>query len=819
MDFKRRCLFLLFVIALVSMIHLLQERETLASHAFVVNLRALMTEHEPVAKSNSLRQTNHSSSNNHVKQPQSESQVKKNATSIAQGVEGPAVTTVLQPSTSTKKLSSTSMLRSSSSHQPNNKEEKKPNQKKNAASDLSVVVKKIGSQTAEESSSSGSQQQHTPLTTTKENKDDSAAKSLSSSKASNTSLEEKSAQKKQENQSQPTKETNAEIVKTPSVKKEEGIKKKPDPKTEETAALCLVQKDELPFLDEWADYHLAIGFTDIYIYDNMDNSTEMLNWHAVKRNKDPRLHIIPYPGDKVQAKVYKHCAWLVKQQNHTWVSNLDADEFLVLKKHTNVLDFAREYVPEGHLALSWEIFGTSGRKTYEKGYPVTMRFQCVHNYRNYFTKSLMRVRDIDPISHIRSPHVFPVRQGQVRVDTDGTLAAGSKHEGPRDVAVINHYYYRSHEEYLGKRKRGDVYFGDRPEQEKMIQNAYQGKDAQGKPLPDGFVQDDTAWQTLKRLVPSYQQYEQNPPKEPGMCSSAVPQEYLKHTTENVALCAMHKDDTWFINEWADYQLALGFSDIYIFDNSHKSWQLMKWSNERRKDPHIHVFDFAQENPQLPAYQACVKKAKQRNNTWAMFMDVDEFLVLKKPNMTSILDFAQEYGKESHVGINWQVYGTAGRTKYESAPVTYRFPCQIEPPQQASSNSSIPNMNHYIRSLVRLDKINAKQIDNPYIFSGAVTVDTNGTRIQGPQHDGPRDVAVVNHYYYRSQEEFGWKLTGHGVANETVQQVVTQGLDPSTGKAIPTGSVRDTAAWDFLKRASPGYKKFESKRLQEKVTVC
>ena len=45
-----------------------------------------------------------------------------------------------------------------------------------------------------------------------------------------------------------------------------------------SAAICCIQKGGVPNIDEWVDYHLAIGFDTIYIYDD-SNSFETREWH------------------------------------------------------------------------------------------------------------------------------------------------------------------------------------------------------------------------------------------------------------------------------------------------------------------------------------------------------------------------------------------------------------------------------------------------------------------------------------------------------------------------------------------------------------
>ena len=40
-----------------------------------------------------------------------------------------------------------------------------------------------------------------------------------------------------------------------------------------------------------------------------------------------------------------------------------------------------------------------------------------------------------------------------------------------------------------------------------------------------------------------------------------------NSTSNVAICLIIKNETLYLDEWIDYQVALGFSPIYIYDNS------------------------------------------------------------------------------------------------------------------------------------------------------------------------------------------------------------------------------------------------------------
>jgi Glycosyl transferase family 2 len=107
------------------------------------------------------------------------------------------------------------------------------------------------------------------------------------------------------------------------------------------AVLCAMAKDEEAYLDEWVNYHLAIGFETIYIYDNSDTN-ELRQWgkakaaavqkadssaspvcrqslssslgdHGHDDNEDTlslppsRVQVLPWPGEARQFDAYWDC--------------------------------------------------------------------------------------------------------------------------------------------------------------------------------------------------------------------------------------------------------------------------------------------------------------------------------------------------------------------------------------------------------------------------------------------------------------------------------------------------------------------------------
>ena len=104
------------------------------------------------------------------------------------------------------------------------------------------------------------------------------------------------------------------------------------------AAICAIQKGAKRYLDEWTDYHLALGFDRIYLYDNSDDF-ELKEW---AQNKDS-IHVKHYPGLQKQMIAYTECGqWIQYHKMHSWIAFMDTDEFVVIRdtnKFPYIMDF------------------------------------------------------------------------------------------------------------------------------------------------------------------------------------------------------------------------------------------------------------------------------------------------------------------------------------------------------------------------------------------------------------------------------------------------------------------------------------------------
>jgi len=244
--------------------------------------------------------------------------------------------------------------------------------------------------------------------------------------------------------------------------------------TSNTAAICAIQKDGLYYIDEWVDYHLALGFQTIYIYDNSDDF-ELSQW-ARSRNRD-RVVVQHFPGTKQQKPAIHHCVNQQKRtQKHEWLALLDIDEFIVLKKHDSIIKMLEEVVPNNSAGLALNRFAfyfseengdnTNNNQTsstssnyYYQPLPVTKRFPMRMEWIDPWYKTIARTKSI------RRPNVHShtyFRQ-QEAIDTNGSNVTDTPSRndptGTDAVAIIHHYQTKSLQEFRSKCQRGDAVHG------------------------------------------------------------------------------------------------------------------------------------------------------------------------------------------------------------------------------------------------------------------------------------------------------------------------------------------------------------------------
>ena len=222
-------------------------------------------------------------------------------------------------------------------------------------------------------------------------------------------------------------------------------------------AIVCIAKQEQDYIEEFVKYHLALGFKNIFLYDNEDTPTYKTLLYKYKEN----ITFIHLPHNNYQKAVqYKALDHFVKNhlftRNITHVAHIDIDEFIVLKKHKNICDFIDEYIIgdcQG-IAMNWRFFGSSG-KTEKTHVPVTLRFTMCQIGGDMHIKTLFKK---DNFLRFNDCHSVSLSKGYIK-STNNTIVNGPfNKEMDFDVIQLNHYKVKTYPEfkYIRTRQRADI---------------------------------------------------------------------------------------------------------------------------------------------------------------------------------------------------------------------------------------------------------------------------------------------------------------------------------------------------------------------------
>jgi len=215
-------------------------------------------------------------------------------------------------------------------------------------------------------------------------------------------------------------------------------------------AITAIMKNEGPYLKEWLDFHILVGVTKFYLYDNesTDNTTKILKPYI----KQGIVDYTYWPGKAMQMAAYHDC--LNKHAFDTrWLAIIDLDEFLVPVQHENVPEFLHT-LPDGfaQLVITWIIYGSSGHVHKPDGLLIE---NFKHHAKNTWgVKSIVNPRLVYSMTN---PHVHKV--AGFTIDNNGKkLGYINQSKNPPDYSKLrcNHYYTKSYDEYVERLNRGSA---------------------------------------------------------------------------------------------------------------------------------------------------------------------------------------------------------------------------------------------------------------------------------------------------------------------------------------------------------------------------
>lgn len=205
----------------------------------------------------------------------------------------------------------------------------------------------------------------------------------------------------------------------------------------------------------------------------------------------------------------------------------------------------------------------------------------------------------------------------------------------------------------------------------------------------------------------------------------------------LSLVIIVKDEDAFLDEFIAYYKMLGVDHFYFYDND--SAIPLKTSLERHKK-YVTINTISGRAKQMDAYQHYINTYK-KDSRWAGFIDLDEFILPKKAN--TLKEFMADYEYADALGINWTLFGHNGHITKPEGLVTENYTRREY------------KQNIHIKSIINPQQ--ALNPLNPHYFQmkpGATYIDVKHSPITSAFNDHyTLDVAQINHYFTKSEEEF------------------------------------------------------------------
>lgn len=197
-----------------------------------------------------------------------------------------------------------------------------------------------------------------------------------------------------------------------------------------------------------------------------------------------------------------------------------------------------------------------------------------------------------------------------------------------------------------------------------------------------------------------------------------------------------------IAEWVAHHLLLGFDKIVVFDHLSKI-PINEYigTNFNNKLEVIRINNNG--NIKIQLMNQAVDMASNQNYSWMLYLDSDEFLYLKHPDVKKYL---QIFGNADAIGINWLLFGTSGFQKQPKGLLTENFV------------RSELFLNSHVKSFVRPSCV--VKINNPHYYfinDSSRYYSGNGSLMKmGPFSVQPyaftKIPCYIAHYYTQSEEE-------------------------------------------------------------------
>lgn len=219
-------------------------------------------------------------------------------------------------------------------------------------------------------------------------------------------------------------------------------------------ALTAIFQNEAPYLKEWIDFHILIGFEYFDLFDHMSSDSPetvlkpYIDKGIVKLTRWPLQYNHVYEWTEIQCLAYERAIHWAKSK---WLAILDVDEFLFPVEGT-LLNALKPFEEFGGVCVNWQIYGTSNVPRIDENNLLieTLNWKAPKlQVGNHHIKSIVRP---ERVKGFDNAHSALYKEGFFQVNTKKERFEGCLSPSIEiDLLRVNHYTLRD-EYYLVTKK-------------------------------------------------------------------------------------------------------------------------------------------------------------------------------------------------------------------------------------------------------------------------------------------------------------------------------------------------------------------------------
>jgi O-antigen biosynthesis protein len=252
--------------------------------------------------------------------------------------------------------------------------------------------------------------------------------------------------------------------------------------------------------------------------------------------------------------------------------------------------------------------------------------------------------------------------------------------------------------------------------------------------------------------------------------------------DKIAICTIFRDEAPYLLEWLAFHKMIGVDRFFLYDNgsSDAGRDLINRSSFAHD---VTLTDWPERPGQLSAYNH-FRVNHAREFTWAAFIDIDELIMpLTGGSIRTILS-RRIYRPFAAILFQWLVFGPCGHDRRPEGLVIENYTRRL--PESAHAS-------RHVKTLVRTEHLLGIDYTPHAAECSGPACNSRGDEVlpYAIQPTECHDVMVVNHYFTKSREEWGFKRRrGRGDSLEPYQDRVFADV---AGEAL----IEDTRALRFV----------------------